>query len=82
MARVRRPVNTPSGPSSEMKTVAIIGVVLVLGVAYWWANREDAPESTGGGDAPPAAIAKYALEQSAHGGAEAPVVLVKFTDFQ
>lgn len=85
MARVRRPVNSPSGPSSEIKTIAVIGIVVLLGVAYWWANREAPAEGEGGDAAVSAAgsgTAAYAVSQPAHGPDTAKAVLVKFTDFQ
>ena len=84
MARVRRPTNTPTGSNSEMKTIAVIAVVLLLGVAYWWANREEAADASPDGEAAltTPSTAAYALPQPAHGSAEASAVLVKFTDFQ
>lgn len=79
MAKVRRPVDAGrAGLSPELKTIALIAAVAVVGFAIYWTTR-------GGEEAAEAAADDskgYVLPVPGVGPVDAPVVLTKFTDFQ
>ncbi len=86
MARARKPINTPnSGMSPELKTMAAIAAVILIGVGYFLSADKPDPEgnekktaevATGG------ALQPYSTGSAAHGDLAAKAVLVKYTDFQ
>ena len=76
MARVRRPINAPVSSRKVPRELAAILVIIVAGAAYYFGTKQPAEESAAPEKGP------YAQLAPAHGPANAPVVLAKWTDFQ
>jgi len=79
MAKARRPIDTrPSVLSTNQKTLALLAaVVVVVGVWQLKSGSDDSADESSSG-----AVSGYAVPVPAHGPENAPVVLVKYTDFQ
>ena len=86
MARARKPINTPnSGMSPELKTMAAIAAVILIGVGYFLSADKSDPEENEKKTAEVATsgvLQPYSTGSAAHGDLAAKAVLVKYTDFQ
>ncbi len=93
MGRARKPIGgSAGGMSPEVKSIVLITVVAVAALAWWKSRSTDEAEggdeaaatsaAAGGSSSATAPAVAYALDQPAKGAADAPAVLVKFTDFQ
>ena len=77
MAKVRRPINSSPVAGSFNKIVVVAVIAAVAGaVFYWGGGGSDSTGSSATGSS------AYALPTPAHGPADAPVILAKWTDFQ
>ncbi|HIA01229.1 MAG TPA: hypothetical protein EYN06_04585 [Myxococcales bacterium] len=76
MAKVRRPINSSPVAGSLNKIVVVAVIAAVAGAAFYWGGGDS--DSTGSATGSSA----YALPTPAHGPADAPVILAKWTDFQ
>ena len=77
MAKVRRPINSSPVSGSSGKVLITAVIIAVAGAAFYF-GRGDAGSTSGDTDGASA----YALPTPAHGPADAPVILAKWTDFQ
>ena len=77
MAKVRRPINAPASSKIPTELVAI-AVIAVAAAAYYYGTKKDDSKP----DAGEGAASAYVSSVPAHGPADAPIVIAKWTDFQ
>ena len=77
MAKVRRPINAPASSKIPKELVAI-AIIAVAAAAYYYGTQKDEAKA----DAGEGAASAYVTSAAAHGPADAPIVIAKWTDFQ
>jgi len=68
--------------SPELKSIALIAVVALVGFGMWWSSKKDDGAKEKAAAEGAAGAGAYAVSIPGYGAEEPHAVLVKFTDFQ